>query len=392
MLIREDLNTILQNLAQVLDIPDSYFEQARLRYQAIGNWLEREESIVSTYAPVIYPQGSFSLGTVIKPISNKDEYDIDLVCRLDLAKVSVTQKKLKELIGLELADYASAHQMENEPEERRRCWCLNYAEGARFHLDVLPSIPEHLHQSSNEIAITDNQRPNYASISDDWVRCNPVDYAEWFKNRMKVQLQIKRMELAESLKTKAADVPDYKVKTPLQRAIQILKRHRDVTYVGEPDAKPVSILITTLAAHAYDNEADTLEGLVNIVTRMSDYIVEKNGVLWVANPVNPSENFADKWQEYPQRQTVFLDWLNRAKANILEAVNATDFQVATKSLKQQFGEMAINEALSGVIQPSNVLSFASSTSSLATGTTNMRSKQRPVVTITKPDKPWGYAK
>lgn len=391
-LTRESLNKIFLNLAQGLDIPDAYFEQARLRYQSIGNWLEREGSIVSAYAPEIYPQGSFALGTVIKPISNADEYDIDLVCRLGLTKADVTQKRLKELIGLELVDYVSAHSMNNEPEERRRCWAINYAEGARFHLDVLPSIPECMHQKSNEIAITDNQRLDYALISDDWVCCNPIDYVDWFKEQMKVQLYINRMMFAEAIKANVEDVPEYKVKTPLQRAIQILKRHRDMTYRGHPDDKPVSILITTLAARAYDNEADTLEGLVNIVTRMLNFIEEKDGVLWVENPVNQSENFADKWQEYPQRQTEFFNWLKRAEADILEMVNTTDFNVATKSLKRQFGEMSINEALKDVIQPSGVLSATSSTPSLIIGTSDMERQQRPVLNIKKPDKPWGLSK
>lgn len=348
MLNKADLSTILQNLADFLDIPESYFEQARSRYQAIGNWLERDESTVSALDPEIYPQGSFLLGTVIKPVSNKDEYDIDLVCRLHLSKKEVTQERLKNTVGLELAQYAEAHQMNEAPKERRRSWRLNYSGNARFHLDVLPSIPEHFDEMSNEIAITDNQRADYAQICDDWVCCNPVDYAEWFRDRMKVQSQQIRKELAEFLKARAEDVPEYKIKTPLQRSVQILKRHRDMNFDGNPDDKPVSILITTLAAHAYNNEADILEALVNIVTGMTNFIEERDGVLWVANPVNPVENFADKWQEYPQRQEIFLSWLKQVEIDVLEIANSVESELATKSLKRQFGEMAINASMNGI--------------------------------------------
>lgn len=163
-----------------------------------------------------------------------------------------------------------------------------------------------------------------------------------------------------------------------------------MTYRGSPNDKPVSILITTLAAHAYDNEADTLEGLVNIVTRMSTFIKEKEGVIWVENPVNKSENFADKWQEYPQRQTEFFNWLNSAEADILEAVNSTDFQGATKSLKRQFGEMAINEALKDVNQPEKILSTPVNGSLSITGAANLGHQEPAVLTITRPDKPWGW--
>lgn len=359
------LNTIFENLAQFLDIPESYFEEARSRYQAIGNWLERDESIVSQYAPEIYPQGSFLLGTVIKPITNKDEYDIDLVCRLYLSKTVVTQKKLKELIGSELADYAAAYQMKHLPEERRRSWRLNYSGNARFHLDVLPSVPEHNDELNTEIAITDNQQPNYARICSDWACCNPVGYAEWFKERMKVQLQVMRENLAKTLKARTEDVPDYKIKTPLQRVVQILKRHRDMSFDGDPNDKPISILITTLAAHAYENEADILEALVNVVTNMANFIEERDGVLWVANPINPSENFADKWQEYPQRQVAFMDWLARVEIDVLEAVNSVDLKSATKSLKRQFGENAINEAIKGVGGSSSPEMFTQYTKAIA---------------------------
>ncbi len=47
MAIHTEINQILQNLAEYLDIPESYFERARTRYETIGNWLEREDSIVS---------------------------------------------------------------------------------------------------------------------------------------------------------------------------------------------------------------------------------------------------------------------------------------------------------------------------------------------------------
>jgi len=39
----------------------------------------------------IYPQGSFRLGTVVRPDTRTGEYDIDLVCWLLIAKETVTQ-------------------------------------------------------------------------------------------------------------------------------------------------------------------------------------------------------------------------------------------------------------------------------------------------------------
>lgn len=197
---------------------------------------------------------------------------------------------------------------------------------------------------------------------------------------MKVRLEIILKEFAERLKARAEDVPEYKVKTPLQRSVQLFKRHRDMTFMGDPDDKPVSILITTLAGHAYNNEPDILEALVNIVSNMPKFIENKNGVLWVANPVNPSENFADKWQEYPQRQEVFFNWLHKAQKDILELVNTHDSLLITKSLTRQFGEAAVSRAITS-IAPSN-------TAYLSSGIT-MANKPPTTTTIHKPDRPWG---
>ncbi len=79
---RTDIGYLLDEIAQSLDISNSLFEDAEKKYRAVGSWLGEGNSPLATFSPEIYPQGSFLLGTVIKPISDKDEYDIDLVFRL----------------------------------------------------------------------------------------------------------------------------------------------------------------------------------------------------------------------------------------------------------------------------------------------------------------------
>ena len=66
---------LLESIAEALDISDSHYQQAKQRYESIGKWLERDESKVACYSPEIYPQGSFALGTVTKPIFDTNEYD-----------------------------------------------------------------------------------------------------------------------------------------------------------------------------------------------------------------------------------------------------------------------------------------------------------------------------
>ena len=355
---KNEFSRILEYLAESLDISESHFNEAEERYQAVGKWLERDSSIIEKYNPGIYTQGSFRLGTVIKPITDEEKYDIDLVCELNLTKKRVSQKLLKDLVGFEIKSYAQANNMKKPAKESRRCWTLSYADGTQFHMDILPCIPDSEafklilksqgipgSISEHAIAITDNILPNYDYFDEDWLRSNPKGYAEWFKERMKIQFEVRRMILAESIEAKAEDVPDYKVKTTLQRAVQILKRHRDIMFEKDPDGKPISMIITTLAAHAYNNEADLYDSLDSIIKGIPEYILTKNGSPWIPNPVNPDENFADKWKEDPKKELNFRTWLAQVEKDLVSAFNKSGIDKVADRLKSAFGDRAVNEAM-----------------------------------------------
>ena len=360
---------VLEEIAKALDIPPSAYEEAVKKYKSLGKWLERTASTLVPYEPEISPQGSFLLGTVIKPLSDEDEYDVDLVCRLRASKHQFSQKELKEAVGNEVKSYAAAQNMKSTPEERRRCWTVLYVKGTQFHLDVLPSIPdadtyrmkmrdggytalaEDQDISEKAIAITDWNSPDYEHKSFDWPSSNPFGYYEWFRRQMAQQLSDRRQALFDSKQlvvAKVNDIPEYRVKTTLQQAIQLLKRHRDEMFAGESDHKPISIIITTLAAHAYGNEARLSEALLSILQNMDQYIEDRGGVKWVSNPVNPKENFADKWQELPEKQHNFFAWLRRAKRDFAAYLNASPSQEMPVILRDALGERYVNKAIATV--------------------------------------------
>ena len=358
---------LLESIAKALDISDSHYEQAVRRYESIGKWLERDESKVAGYSPEIYPQGSFALGIVTRPIFETDEYDLDLVNELNLKKNEITQEVLKNLVGDEVKSYAWANNMNSPAKEGRRCWTLSYADGAQFHMDILPAIPDiesfkELLESQgyplstwadSAIAITDKTLPHYSCIDPDWPRSNPKGYAAWFRSCMEIEFNARREFLAESMQARVDEVPEYRIKTPLQQSIQILKRHRDIMFVEDPDDKPISIIITTLAAHAYDNESDLLDALQSLVKGMSSYIQVVDGVTWIPNPVNPLENFADKWQEHPQREENFYKWLGQMQQDLDKALELADIPGVAASLKPCLGERIVNEALQSLPEVKN---------------------------------------
>ncbi|HCS77937.1 MAG TPA: hypothetical protein DIW05_09720 [Syntrophaceae bacterium] len=344
-----ELDKLLINTASILDIPDHVYEDATLKYEDVGNWLGAEDSELFNYAPDIYVQGSFRLGTVVRPISAKDEYDIDLVCHLSINKENISQKDLKEMVGMRLKKRKDLAEI---LKPSRRCWILEYPTGnhmPNFHMDILPAIPNIARQPTG-ILLTDTELKL-------WQKSNPKAYADWFYERMKVIFQERRAAFAESIQANIEDVPAWQVKTPLQTAVQILKRHRDIYFLDKQDLKPVSIIITTLAALSYENQPSVYDALIGIMQKIETnwgkkgFVEYRNGKWWVANPVDDDENFADKWNEYPARRESFLAWLKKVQRDLNAAITSRNFNESAETLAPVLGRSTIARAAQNIGRP-----------------------------------------
>ena len=108
-MVTKTAQNYIKALAEELEISESRYDQAHRRYRAVGEWLNRDASSVKEFAPAVYAQGSFAFGTVIKPYTEEEEYDVDAVCELkQLSKSQLSQKQLKELVGQEIESYRQA--------------------------------------------------------------------------------------------------------------------------------------------------------------------------------------------------------------------------------------------------------------------------------------------
>lgn len=306
---------------QGLDLPRELANEAVAEYLRIASWLGAPGSPLAQNNLDLYPQGSFRLGTPIRPISREDEFDVDLVCHLEIAKEAITQAQLKALVGGRLkADPAAWGKL----EERRRCWTLFYK--GKFHLDVLPTIPDADHRDTG-LLLTDTDLVR-------WQFSNPLGYAHWFYERMRTTLQEERSVLAKSMRVDIESVPEWSVRTPLQRAVQVLKRHRDIFFIRDIERRPVSIVITTLAGRAYQNEPDLAQALVEIVEGLDTFIEMRDGKWWIPNPAHEKENFADKWNEKPALRDAFLRWRDQVHLDIESLLHTSTSQDANAILEK----------------------------------------------------------
>jgi hypothetical protein len=224
--------------------------------------------------------------------------------------------------------------------------------GPSFHIDSLPSIPEDEATralvarairredgigpdvAATAIAITDKTSAQYEAITDDWQMSNPAGFAKWFEARMRLAAQ-PRIEslLRDRVYAQVQDVPVYAWKTPLQIVVQILKRHRDVMFADQPDIKPISAIIATLAGRAYRDEGDLLDALANIVEQMPRLVSTSKPR--VPNPANPGEDFADKWVATHER--AFFEWMDQVSADVRELRRGMESERLRKFLRLRFG-------------------------------------------------------
>lgn len=418
--IKDQYNENLSCISDALDISPSKYQQAVERYTSVGNWLKTGVYKGCSVEPLIYPQGSFRLGTVVRPLADKKEadYDIDLVCELQIDKTSTTPGAVKTMIGARLKENDIYRKMLDD--EGRRCWTLQYTEqdSVGFHLDILPSVPEEkniilglnnsgisMDLADKAIAITDGNtnRTVYG-----WSPSNPEGYARWFDQRK--SLMFEHIVFAEKRKifesnskvfNKISAVPDALVKTPLQRAIQILKRHRDMFFSDRDwNTKPISMIITTISAILYNNESDVYSTLKNIIEKLdahaglvsTGYTLNENlaplrliwrdeqGIWHISNPVNPMENFADKWHEDDnQKARAFFMWVSQVRKDLIDILNIADSSQIVRALSRSIGESIVRKAM-----PQDFVTGPTIISG-ATGSAH----HPPTVEIKNPSKPWG---
>lgn len=358
---KEEFKDILESLAESLDITQSQFDKLATSYKAVGDWLQNDSEL-KVYRPTVTPQGSLRLGTIIQPINPEDDLDVDLVFRLSGKAFGWTQKDLKDRVGARLKGSGRYAPM-LEKDEGRRCWTLLYRDNAenpkeKYHMDILPAVVDNEYgdrviklfsgkfsdQEVGQIAIriTDKKSKDYTTSTriETWLKSNPDGYALWFADRCRATETIKT--LSEAVIPVGTYNPN---KTILQRIVQILKRHRDMMFQHDKEDKPISIIITTLAAKAYQGESDLVEGLINVVENMERGIVRgKDGFDWISNPVNPEENFADKWPTYPQRRVKFYKWLEAVKRDVDEILGSTDRPLIHENLVRAFGKQTSDQA------------------------------------------------
>lgn len=330
--MKKEVSEILKNISDEISITVAMKQVVEKSYKAVGEYLRNnlQKDIH------IFAQGSMALGTVIKPISDADEYDIDLVCLIKDG-MNMSAADIKNSIGNSLKQSQRYHKQLKS--EGKRCWTLDYA---NFHMDILPAVPIDQgfdKECHSNIRLT--HKISDCSYEDRY--SDPLEYQRWFKRSALKGSQ--GVAVSESRQAEIDGIPDDNVQSNLQSIIKLLKRHRDIFFEeNNTEYKPISIIVTTLAAQGYKRCETLYDELMTVLQFIGTCTIEKPYI--VKNPIDSSENFADKWNEDECYKKVFYEWADSLISDfsqIESSIKGLD-EVSAK-LATMFGEAPVKRAI-----------------------------------------------
>lgn len=329
--------------AEALDITRTMYQEATDHYQAVASFLGNNGIIARFYA-----DGSFATGTVVRPFSEDDDafFDLDVVGkRTDVEKSDTSPAEVRASFEDLLV---SSDRYGGMLEPYDECLTLCYADGG-FKLDVVPCVADDKLTPGDPIAIARKD-------ASEWLPSNPKGLSDWFmainSRFFAATSENYRRKVLESNRDAYAtidEVPDWLVRTSLQRAVQVLKRSRDVyCYHAEVEGLLPSCAIMVLTADIARG-LDASLGIHDILSWVVDRLIREaeaglkgvSGYLgtsgsWHVDEPITGNNLVDWTDENVHH---FLRWLKGLRAT-LQLSPVRDAAKFNAGLKRVFGNRA----------------------------------------------------
>lgn len=315
---KKELNDFYMNLSKEIQLSQTAVNTIDRTFNSIKDLVVKDTDYHSDV--ITFPQGSCSLGTTIKPLTGNDDFDVDII--FAVKEESISALNLKMNVGNILS---KSSQYKDKVKEKGRAWRVDYYNS---HVDVVPALIN----SDGTMLVTN--RKNDGSY--EYINSNPQGFTEWFK-KVCLGNDWKNVKKFES-----KPIHVYSNHSVLQKVVQILKYHRNVFCKKLPEKqKPISMLITIMAAELYNNEENVFDALSNILIKMPGYLEQHKDIYGnykIVNPIDKEEVFTDKWKEHPERMHVFIDWSNHVREDLIYGALEEDRTTYVQRLKPIFNE------------------------------------------------------
>lgn len=390
--IKKEKSALFEEISNNLSLSFNQMCRAEELSSNLIKWLSKDDFNGNLQIKA-FTQGSYRLGTMIKPLSfyESPEYDVDLVAEAcNYNKSNINPKELKFGIK-DIIIENEIYKQKLIKKESRLCWKLQYSpeestinQDTNFHIDVLPAVYDTDSSIHHPYKIADNDY--------EWKSSDPEAFAKWFeeidsffvnpenkKNRSeyllkKMQENKIRNDSINLLLSKNENglymLPHSFSSSPLQNAIKLLKRTRDIYCDENKNKKITSIVITVISAFLYNGEVTAYEAFKNILNKLANYkklfinseFSLKNSLsfdsalkfdiikriysksdkcyIWqILNPCNSEENYASTWHlDNNKGAKDFFDWVESVENVINQLEHDFSIDNINTSLKKLFGE------------------------------------------------------
>jgi hypothetical protein len=368
------IENILERVLHACDLPDRYRKVAEEHYHEKAEHLKKTRPFGAVEV-TIKPQGSMSMGTTVPPLNRSGQsFDIDMLIRVEQFSSQMNPKEMHRSLGRALM------QGFDEAESIKLGWQIDYSDTEKMHVDVIPVT---LHRQTHEetiLAACDWERNS-------WKETNPEGYTRLFladadrlpifRQIRKVALNSRNLEESFANTTTIEPLPDFsRFKRPLQRVVQLAKRHRDVWFsTGDRkfEQRPASIVISTILWQHYKSRvADQhFGGISEILTSMAGSLVDGSILqadsastgrmnYTLANPTlwderTKSENLVAKWNT-PNGAilaTAYNNWARAFYSFVEDLLRLEGIPNLSTHLKQGLGEGIVSPAVQEIARLSN---------------------------------------
>lgn len=211
----------------------------------------------------LFKQGSYVIGTAVKPVKSDQEFDVDVVLALNLLARPEDQRDPEQVIEWLAERLRKESSYRGKVRKEKRCVRIKYA--GEFHLDVVPAYCNG--DTTHPVQVPEKKNGVWR-----WRLSHPKGYIEWCR----------RMQDASNGK--------------FARVAKMVKWWRNVKF-GK-DSAPKSIVLTTLLGHHIAKGCSSdAEALVVTMESMNTYVSSQYLVPIIANPSLGNENLARDWKQ-----------------------------------------------------------------------------------------------
>jgi hypothetical protein len=351
------LDVMLADIAVRIQLTPTDYQRAVAHYDAINQWIDREDSPLHGRVQLVYAQGGFMIGATTARHASDANFDIDVMAQIIWPADIDPEIALSTLHRAIRGERGSRYYL--KVERKTRCSTVHY-DG--MHLDVTPAVRlVYREERTGYIFHSKPSDPNEPKLR---LLANPYGFGQWFLASTpadevfglyfeKASLDYDRLRWNILAKADADPVPNQMPVYRKSRAViclQLIKRWRNLAYDRRHvrlRVPPSILLAYYIAVNANQTRtlADELIHQVECIIAALEAAEHSYRTVREFNPACPEDELTDRWPADHAEQRVFINELRAFALRLHRLRDGVPLAEMQRILEDLFGERPAREAV-----------------------------------------------